>query len=220
MLVVPGGKPRLPVSGEGAASPSTPPPAETASGDAERRGDGTFASAAGGTGVSGTGVLQRYRVEVENGTGQDADAVAAEVDAVLGNTTRGWSAKGDWSFQRVAEGKPHFTVKLASPATTVSLCRSLGVRTKEDVGWCGGKDVVVVNLGRWNVPAPAYADDIDAYHALTVNQSVGHQLGYRRTGCPGPGEPAPVMMPQGKGLNGCTPNAWPYARQGGNHTGR
>ena len=38
---------------------------------------------------------------------------------------------------------------------------------------------------------------------------MGHFLGLGHVECPAEGAPAPVMMQQSKGLNGCRANPWP-----------
>ena len=58
-----------------------------------------------------------------------------------------------------------------------------------------------------------------AYRALINNQGVGHVPRHNRVGGPGPGQPAPAMMQQIKGMNGCVPNVWPYDEQGRYLTG-
>ena len=48
---------------------------------------------------------------------------------------------------------------------------------------------------------------------MVVNHETGHFLGLDHASCSGPGRPAPVMMQQSKGLNGCHFNPWPTARE-------
>ncbi|WP_316770221.1 DUF3152 domain-containing protein [Streptomyces sasae] len=210
-----------------APSPSAHPPSPSASSSAPpsvsssassstwfpERGNGDFTRAAGGTKVFGTGKLLRYAVDVEGGLGQDPGKFARQVDTVLDDTKRGWAAGGAWSFQRVASGPVDFTVHLASPGTTDTLCAKYGLDTG---GWvnCSGGDDVVINVKRWLLLTQYYRGEPGLYHALAVNHEVGHRLGHNHVGCPGPGKPAPVMMQQIKGLHGCVINGWPYDGHG------
>lgn len=174
-----------------------------------RTGTGKFAIASGGGPAVGSGTIYLYQVEVEVGAGVDAAAFARAVDETLADP-RGWSARGRWGFQRVAPGQPHaFVVKLATPATVDRICGAAGIRTSGEVSCRAGRDVVV-NLRRWQLAIPAYADRPRDYQHLVVNHEVGHFLGFGHSGCPGRGRPAPAMMPQYFGLDGCLPNAWPY----------
>ncbi|MFI9163115.1 DUF3152 domain-containing protein [Kitasatospora aureofaciens] len=177
------------------------------------RGTGTFVRADGGTGVFGHGRLLRYAVDVEGGIGQDPGQFARQVDAILDNTTRGWAAGGLWSFQRVSTGPVDFTVHLASPHTTDTVCGRYGLDTGGWVNCSGGNDVVI-NVKRWLQLTPYYQGQPDLYHALAINHEVGHRLGHNHVTCPGPGMPAPVMMQQINGLHGCVINGWPYDDQG------
>ncbi|MGV9268004.1 DUF3152 domain-containing protein [Kitasatospora sp. NPDC003701] len=173
-----------------------------------------FTTAPGGSARFGTGEqLLRYKVRAEKGLKESPDRFAAEVDAVLGDVRRGWAADGTRSFQRVPADPVDFTVYLATPETTDRICGQYGLDTG---GWvnCGVGHQVVINVKRWTELTEFYTGRPELYHALAVNHEVGHVLGLGHVDCPGPGEPAPVMMQQIKGLHGCVPNGWPYSETG------
>lgn len=168
------------------------------------KGTGDFAVASGGTDAVGTGDLIRYTVEVEGGLPFLPAEIAGIVDATLVDP-RGWTALGDHAFQRLQTGGD-LRVLLATPATTDALCAPL--RTRGEVS-CRNGELVVINARRWANGVGAYGDDLDAYRQYVVNHEVGHALGFGHVGCPGGGEPAPVMLQQTFGLDGCLPNPWP-----------
>ncbi|MFI5956533.1 DUF3152 domain-containing protein [Cryptosporangium sp. NPDC051539] len=185
-------------------SPSTPTKVSVA-----RRGAGTFTTAGGSTAVRGsTGALVRYQVRVEKGSGQKPDEFAAAVDATLSDP-RGWTAAKKWRFQRVSGGNADAVILLATPETTNRICRAGGL---DPGGYtsCRTGDQVVINLARWLLAVPAFGGDLATYRQYVVNHEMGHQLGHGHVLCGGSGKPAPVMQQQTLGLQGCTPNAWPF----------
>ncbi|MGW0811959.1 DUF3152 domain-containing protein [Streptomyces viridiviolaceus] len=191
----------------GDSSPSVPP-----------SGPGTFATAGGRSeSVGGSERTLTYRVEVEDGIGISPDDVAAEVEDVLADP-RGWTADGKVGFRRVSGGTSDFRVRLATAATVDRICGQYGLDTGGEVNCNVGQDVMV-NLKRWLLATQYYADDVPSYRALIINHEVGHFLGHGHEGCPGPGQLAPVMMQQIKGLHGCKVNVWPYDGSGRPVTG-
>ncbi|MEZ0068402.1 enamine deaminase RidA (YjgF/YER057c/UK114 family) [Streptacidiphilus sp. MAP12-20] len=205
--------------------PPSPPPSASPSPHATpivQRGDGTFSYASGWTGVVGHGRLYRYRIAAENGIGVRPADFAAQVDAILDNTERGWSAGGQFAFQRVASGSAAFTVYLVSPRTAITTCWNLihlHVNEYGGVNCSNNGDAVVMNMNRWINLTGYYSGKPDLYHALAIDHEVGHSLGHGHVGCPGPGRPAPVMMQQIKGLYGCVINGWPFSSDGRYLTG-
>lgn len=196
-----------------AAPPSTvestqAPPPTTAPPTFPQRGEGTFSRATGSTKRVGSGRLLRYRVEVERGLEQKPNEFAKWVDRILADP-RGWTARGQWAFQRPAAGPVDFVVRLASPDTVDRICGQYGLDTGGETS-CRGGENVVVNVKRWLLAIPAYQGDVDMYRHLVVNHEVGHFLGHSHTTCPGKGRPAHVMQQHIFGMGGCVPNGWPY----------
>ncbi|MFF5184184.1 DUF3152 domain-containing protein [Streptomyces sp. NPDC000345] len=203
-------------AGASGSSGSSPGPSGTGI-SLPATGPGTFVTASGGSEKAGTGKTLRYRVDVETGLALSAEGVAEEVDRILADP-RGWTADGTSAFQRVPGGTTDFVVRVATPGTVDKICAQGGLDTGGRFNCSVGGDVMV-NLRRWELATPVYAEDVPAYRALIINHEVGHFLGHGHVGCPGAGEPAPAMMQQIKGMNGCVPNVWPYDSEGNLVTG-
>lgn len=154
----------------------------------------------------GEGPLRRYAVEVEPAAGIAPETFAAAVDAILSDP-RSWTAGGRYTLQRVDRGRVDLLVTLASPESVDALCWPLDTRGMQS---CWNEDRAIINAFRWEHGATTYGTALDAYRAYLVNHEVGHGLGYEHIACPGPGEPAPVMVQQTITLGGCTPSPWPY----------
>lgn len=188
--------------------PTEAPPPTTAAPTFPQSGEGTFRRATGSAKRVGSGKVLRYRVEVERGLEQTPGEFAEWVDRILADP-RGWTAGGQWAFQRPAGGSVDFIVKLASPDTVDDICGRYGLDTGGEVS-CRGQENVVINVKRWVLAIPAYAGDVDMYRHLVVNHEVGHFLGHSHVTCPGKGRLAPVMQQHIFGMNGCVPNGWPF----------
>jgi hypothetical protein len=180
-------------------------------------GAGTFTLARSSGAPTGSGLLRRYQVEVEDGTGIQAEQAAAEIEKILAHP-RGWAAHGQGRFQLVSKDAD-FVIRIATPSTADKLCLEQGFDTGGELN-CETADGVVVNLRRWMLGSPTFDGPPAEYRHLIINHEVGHEIGYRQhMGCSGDGQPAPVMMQQIKGLDGCVSNAWPYDEKGTYLTG-
>ncbi|MFJ5876078.1 DUF3152 domain-containing protein [Streptomyces sp. NPDC093088] len=185
-----------------------------------RSGSGTFTTARASGAPTGTGgVLRRYQVLVEDGIELRADGTAAEIQRILAHP-QGWAAHGRGRFQLVSEGEEaDFVIRIATPDTADALCLREGLDTGGELN-CETTEGVVVNLRRWMLGSPTFAGEPAEYRHLIINHEVGHEIGIREhMACPGPGKPAPAMMQQIKGLDGCVSNAYPYDEDGSYITG-
>ncbi|MGY2076779.1 DUF3152 domain-containing protein [Blastococcus sp. SYSU DS0828] len=192
---------------EGDAGPSETAPPEAVAEEYVQQGAGSVSLVGGGSEVYGTGPLQRFIVEVEDGIGVDGAAFADAVTETLGDP-RSWGNGGRYSFQRVGEGAAFdFRVSLVSPGSMETYCPGVGTGGYTS---CRYGDRAVINLARWATAVPHYGGDIATYRRYVVNHEVGHVLGNGHVQCPGPGQLAPVMQQQTLGLQGCVPNAWPF----------
>ena len=174
------------------------------------RGAGTFAYASTTGPLAGSaGVLKRFRVAVENGSGQDVNALAELADQVFGDP-RGWTASGQVRLQRVGgQAAADFTIFLATAETSTAMCAAGGLHTGGYAS-CRLPGKVIVNLTRWQQSVPDYGAPLADYRSYVLNHEVGHELGGGHEACPGRGRLAPVMQQQTFGLNGCLPNSWPF----------
>ncbi len=200
-----------------AATSASPGPGTSSTPEIPATGPGTFVTAAGGSTRVGSGTVLRYRVDVEKGIDLSTADVARQVERILADR-RGWTADGRSAFERVSGGPTDFVVRVATPGTVDRICGEYGLDTGGEVNCDVGRQVMV-NLRRWLLATPVYARRVKDYRALIINHEVGHFLGHGHVGCPGAGQPAPVMMQQIKGMHGCLPNVWPYDEKGRYLTG-
>ena len=198
------------VPGPTGATPDAEPLTTTPLPDYPETGPGTFRHATGqGRLLGSAGVLRRYRVAVEDGTGQRANAFATAIAGILGDD-RSWVASSRLRLRRVpASASAEFTIYLATPATAERMCGSTGQPTERFTS-CRTPGKVIINLARWLTAVPGYGAGLEVYQAYVINHEIGHQLGEGHQGCPAEGRLAPVMMQQAYGLAGCRANAWPY----------
>ena len=169
-------------------------------------GNGHFDIAQGGSKPAGDGLKVTYSVEVEQGLPYSPADIADVVDRVL-RDDRGWAVVMSSSLQRVSSTST-FRIRLATPETADALCAPLETDGRLS---CRNGPMVVLNAWRWANGANAYGDDLKSYRVYMVNHEFGHALGNGHVACPKDGGPAPVMVQQTKGLEGCTSNPWPTA---------
>lgn len=146
-----------------------------------------------------------YSVTTRGQVGGEGAGFAAAVAAVYADP-RGWP-RGHRRFAQVATGGD-FTVVLAQASLVPSYSRGCSALYSCRVG-----RNVILNADRWRSGARAFPGSLAQYRQMALNHETGHWLGLGHASCPGRGRPAPVMQQQSKGMQGCTPNAWPLDRE-------
>lgn len=149
-----------------------------------------------------------YSVASRGTISADLEQFATSAQATF-DDPRGWRAAGI-TFRRVPTGGD-FTLWLSQ----AELVPSFGPPCTVNYSCRVGRNVIV-NEARWRLTTPVWTGagaSLEDYRHLVVNHETGHWLGFDHLTCPGPGQPAPVMQQQSKGLNGCLPNPWPTARE-------
>ena len=171
---------------------------------------------AGGIGpvVGDSGATVRYTVEVQPDIGLDLGTVTAEVESILSDTERGWTARSIRTLQRVSDpSQANIRVVVATPATVDAFCGQVGLDTGGRLSCWDGRRAML-NLDRWNTGVSPFHTDLAVYRQYLVNHEFGHGLGFGHVTCPQAGTLAPVMTQQSKGLGGCVANGWPYPNGG------
>ncbi|EFL17449.1 DUF3152 domain-containing protein [Streptomyces sp. C] len=213
---------------DGRATPSVPPAAAAQPAtyeqqmaqqlpiDAKLTGPGAFDTVPGVAKAPGKGKKVRYRVDVEQGLGMDAQLFADAVQRTL-NDPRSWAHGDAMTFERVPGGEAEFVITLASPGTTGVWCAKSGLDTTIDNVSCDSASTerVMINAFRWGQGSQTYgADQMLAYRQMLINHEVGHRLGHGHVSCQTPGALAPIMQQQTKSLDidgiRCKPNPWVY----------
>ena len=149
--------------------------------------------------------LSTYVVRTRGHIASDVAQFAAFVAQTYADP-RGW-LRAHHRFKRVRSGGD-FTLLLAQARylpTYSSVCSTLYS--------CRVGHFVIINETRWRTSSPHFTGDRATYRAMVINHETGHWLGRPHAFCSGPGQLAPVMQQQSKGMHGCRPNAWPLPRE-------
>jgi len=140
----------------------------------------------------------RYTTSVDSDVDYDSDQFAAEIADSLADPD-GWVSEG-YVFERST--RPRVRIRLSSPETLGrSGCQHTGLSCAELNGthmW--------INARRWMRGSAASGLTLADYRQYVVTHEMGHSLGHDHVGCPGRGEPAPLMMQQTLGIGVCRPN--------------
>jgi hypothetical protein len=168
--------------------------------------DEGFEVAPSASGPVGEGTPVRYTVELE-------PEVDVGLRSLVGDVEEALTDPRSWVQETALERVQHPTdadirVVLATPTTVDQLCARAGLDTVGRFS-CWNGEFAALNADRWQEGADDFPD-LATYRRYLVNHEFGHGLGYGHVSCPGDGEPAPIMMQQTMGTDGCEANGWPH----------
>jgi hypothetical protein len=142
----------------------------------------------------------RYTTSVDPDVRYSAKKFGDEIEIYLSDPD-GWESMG-YEFVRV-ETNPNVHIRLSSPSTMLheSGCKRDDLSCAE----LNGRRMFL-NAHRWTAGSKKSGQDLDGYRQYLVSHEMGHILGHDHVKCPGPGQPAPIMMQQTLGIETCRPN--------------
>jgi hypothetical protein len=112
----------------------------------------------------------------------------------------GWESRG-YTFEEV-ERNPQVRIHLSSPNTIRKVGCEDGTLSCAELGG----HHLHLNAMRWTRGSAESKLPLDEYRQYMVTHEMGHILGFEHVTCPGPGQPAPLMMQQTRGIGRCVPN--------------
>lgn len=141
----------------------------------------------------------KYATRVDADVKYDAETFRREVAMYLADPD-GWESRG-YTFVDTSKG-PEVVIRLSSPKTLANnACRNEYLSCAE----LGGR-LMFLNAYRWTQGAAESRLPLEDYRQYMVSHEMGHILGHNHVACPGPGQPAPIMMQQTLGIGACSPN--------------
>ena len=139
-----------------------------------------------------------YTVVVDPDVDFPLDDFARDVAICLADPD-GWEAHG---YQFVdLKSKPQVIIHLSS----LKGLEAAGCDHTLSCAELGGKQMRI-NEHRWRHGTKRSGQDLNGYRQYVISHEMGHILGRDHVKCPGPGQPAPIMLQQTLGLHGCLPN--------------
>lgn len=140
----------------------------------------------------------RYTTNVDPDVDYDPKQFRKEVKAYLADP-HGWKSEG---YVFVRSSHADVEIHLSSPQTLASSgCHDSKLSCAE----MGGRHMYL-NAMRWMKGSTASKLSLPDYRQYVVTHEMGHILGHDHVTCPGPGQPAPLMMQQTVGIGKCKSN--------------
>ena len=139
-----------------------------------------------------------YTVVVDPDVNFPLKDFAQEVAICLADP-HGWESQG-YHFVAV-KSNPQVVIHLSS----LKGLKSAGCDPALSCAELGGKEMRI-NEQRWRHGTAKSGQNLDGYRQYVISHEMGHILGRDHVKCPGPGQPAPIMVQQTLGLRGCLPN--------------